>query len=430
MKVLLITHNPISTYTNIGKTLDSLFSSFKREELCQLYTYSSLPDNDKCCSYYQLSDLDVLKGFLRKTKGRVLLKEQIKTDNSTFETDGARRAYKLGKNKTPAKMLLRDLMWACLGWKSEQLYKWITEQKPTHIVVLPGRFKFIYRISLKISKDFDLPIVSYICDDFYFVKTPTGILERLYLSQLRKQIEELLSNTRLLVTICEELTTAFKKIVDVNALTIMTGTNYSIVDKPKEYSEIKVIRYFGNIGYERYQSLYDIGLAIDEINKQQKTDIKLEIYSGEDIHEAQLLFAKTKSIVFKGFIKGNDFLDLFDNSPMVLHVESFNLHYIDVVKHSVSTKIADSLSSGNLLVAYGPDSVSSMKHLMKNKYVAVATNYDGLLNMLSVMLFHENERKRCVLDGLNIAKKYHDSERSSRYFYDCIKEELNEGYPN
>lgn len=427
MKVLLITHNPISSYTNIGKTLDSLFSSFKPDEVCQLYTYSSLPDSNKCCSYYQLSDLDVLKGALRKTKGRVLSKEQIKTDNSTFESDQARYVYKLGNNKTPAKMLFRDLMWACLSWKSEQLYEWIKAQKPTHIVVLPGRFKFIYRIALRISKDFDLPIISYICDDFYFVKPPTKWLGKLYLKRLRKQIERLLCNTKLLVTICEELTTAFKSIVDVNALTLMTGTNYHIADKPKDYSEIKVVRYFGNISYERYRSLYDIGLALDEINKQQKTDIKLEIYSGEDSQQAQLLFNKTKSIVFKGFIKGTEFFECFSNSPIVVHTESFNSHYIDVVKHSVSTKIADSLASGNLLIAYGPDSVSSMKHLIKNKYAAVATNYDDLVCMLFSMLFHEEERISCIYEGLDIAREHHDSERISRTFYKCIAEGLNEG---
>lgn len=41
MKVLLISHNSISTYQNMGKTFLSLFNCFQKEELCQLYIYPS-----------------------------------------------------------------------------------------------------------------------------------------------------------------------------------------------------------------------------------------------------------------------------------------------------------------------------------------------------------------------------------------------------
>lgn len=39
MKVLLLSHNPVTTYNNMGKTFLSLFSAFRPEELCQLYLY-------------------------------------------------------------------------------------------------------------------------------------------------------------------------------------------------------------------------------------------------------------------------------------------------------------------------------------------------------------------------------------------------------
>lgn len=48
MKILLISHNPISDYTNMGKTFASLFSEFSRDELYQLYICGSLPNIDMC----------------------------------------------------------------------------------------------------------------------------------------------------------------------------------------------------------------------------------------------------------------------------------------------------------------------------------------------------------------------------------------------
>ena len=44
MKVLLLSHNPVTTYNNMGKTFLSLFSAFRPEELCQLYLYPAVPD--------------------------------------------------------------------------------------------------------------------------------------------------------------------------------------------------------------------------------------------------------------------------------------------------------------------------------------------------------------------------------------------------
>lgn len=60
LKVLLISHNPITTYNNMGKTFLSLFSAFKPEELCQFYLYPTVPDTDCCGSYYRFTDRDAL----------------------------------------------------------------------------------------------------------------------------------------------------------------------------------------------------------------------------------------------------------------------------------------------------------------------------------------------------------------------------------
>lgn len=420
MKVLLITHNPVSTYSNIGKTLDSLFDVFRKEELCQLYTYSSLPDKKKCNSYYQLSDLDVLKSFLKKNKGRILNEGQITDKNSAFESNIAKKAYKLGKNKTPLKMILRDLMWSFLGWKSKKLYSWIEEQKPTHIVVLPGRFKFIYRIAIKISEDFGLPLITYICDDYYFVKDPCGPIGKLYIRLLRKQIKNLLQKTSLLVTICEELTNKFKNIAHVNSITIMTGSNYKIAEKPRYYEKVDKVCYFGNISYKRYESLFDIGKAIDYINIKHKSNIKMRIYSYEELPEATMLFNLTKSIKNMGFVQGDKFKELFFSSPIVLHVESFDDYCIDIVKHSVSTKIADSLASGNCLFAYGPENVSSIQHLIKNNYQAISCSKETLIEKIEKLLFDEDYWVKCVNSSLIIAKKYHNSRTTSSFFYETM----------
>ena len=86
MKVLLISHNPITTYQSMGKTFLSLFTEFKKEELCQLYIYPTLPDVVVCNSYYRITDRNVLQSYFRfgNVLGREITQEHIDTTKHVF----------------------------------------------------------------------------------------------------------------------------------------------------------------------------------------------------------------------------------------------------------------------------------------------------------------------------------------------------------
>ena len=71
MKILIISHNPLSTYQNMGKTMLSLFHAFDKNELCQLYIYPSLPDVDSCKSFFRITDKDILRSYYKfKVRGK------------------------------------------------------------------------------------------------------------------------------------------------------------------------------------------------------------------------------------------------------------------------------------------------------------------------------------------------------------------------
>ena len=200
MKILIISHNPTSTVNNNGKTMLTLFSSFRKEELCQLYVAPAFPDVDKCSSYFRVTDKDVLKSYFKfKVEGRELKSSEIDSSHHIqYENEKDEKLYRNPKNKQPLRLLLRDIMWRCAKWYNKKLVAWITEQQPTHIFIVPGMSKFIYNIAIKISKQFGLPIISYICDDYYFVETPQSVLGKIRLCLLQRKINILI----VLVNMC------------------------------------------------------------------------------------------------------------------------------------------------------------------------------------------------------------------------------------
>lgn len=404
----------------MGKSIGALFSSFSKEELCQLYIYPTLPDIDVCSSYYRITDKDVFKGYYKfHVSGQEIRKEDIvEYDPASFKDE---RFYRNRKNHNAVRLLLRDIMWKFSHWFNKKLKEWIVREKPTHVFVAPGESKFIYDIALKISKKFQLPIIAYICDDYYFVDKSRSLVKRIQLSLLHNKIKKLLSRTSYIVTICSELEEAYKKEFGENIVTIMTGSNYPITDSVKKLQNINSITYMGNIRCNRFNSLVDMGQVLDSINQENGTNYRIDIYSAEKDEGILKLFDDIKSIRLCGFVAGAKFYQTLMSSELLLHVEAFDHKSIDSVKYSVSTKIADSLGSGICLFAYGPDSVASMKYLMRNDCAIVAKSKDELRDKLISAFLSEDLREHKAEQGLVVAETYHNAISTSKKFHSILE---------
>ena len=413
MKVLVISHNSFSTFLSMGKTLCSLFSAFKKEELCQLYIYPSLPDIDYCSSCYRITDKNVINFFKKfKVEGKeILFNSTYNSSHELFENSKDESLYRNKKNHSPIRALARDFFWKITPWFNKSLKEWLVKEKITHIFVAPGGFKFIYDIALKCSKFLNVPIITYLCDEYYFVNNPKGVLNKVKVYLLKRKMEQLLNQTSLIVTISEELKALYEPYFNVKTKVLYTTSSFSISQKPLSRPFIKELTYMGTLRPNREKSLCDIGDALDEINKEQNKSYSLNIYSGEKDIEILNELKKRKSINFKGFVSGDQFKQTFYSAHCLLHVEAFDEKTIDYIKNSISTKIADCLGSGILFAAYGPSQIASMNHLLRNKCAVYTDNKRDLKNMLlKIFSMTEDERSVIINNALATANKYHNTD--------------------
>lgn len=414
MKIMIISHNPVSSYNAMGKTIRNFFSEFEKNEVCQLYIYPSYPDKDVCSSYYRVTDKDILKSYLNfKVSGGIVHKEKINGEVSVYENQADEKIYADKRNKRPLRILLRDAMWKFSRWYNIGLKSWLDSEAPDCIFLAPGGAKFIYDVALKISKARNIPIVTYIADEYYFTTPEKGFLGHLQHRLLRRKMEQALAASVHIVTISKEFEEVYGEHFKRETSTIMTGSDEPISYATKNKDGIGTISYFGNIGYHRYVSLAEIGRVLDKINQEKNTDCRLDIYSAQKDAEAMRVFQGIRSIRWCGFVSGNAFEEKFHSSELLLHVEAFDEKNIDLVKHSVSTKIADSLACGIPFFAYGPDNISSMKHLIRNDCALVATSEEELRPMLEKALFDREARELAARNALKTAAIYHDKVRNS-----------------
>lgn len=411
-KILILSHNPLSTYNSMGMTLLRLFSAFPAESLCQLYIYPSLPDTDHCASYFRITDKDVLRSYfsLFQVKGHEI--SPVVQGPAAFEHPQDEKLYRNVRNKAPLRMILRDVMWRFAHVYNRTLKQWLAEQKPTCIFVAPGSGVFFYRLARKLAHKLHIPIVTYICDDFYFLRGE-GMLGRLHQRSVRGAIEKLLKASSHMVAISKPLASAYHERFGVPATTIMTGTGHPIATSVKSAKGAQSLLYAGNIRAGRNQSLADVGKALEQINAAHGTSFSLEIYTGEKEREILSVFDGITSIHLNGFLTGSDFAQVFGAAKLHLHVESFAVRETERVKFSLSTKIADCLGSGSCMVAYAPAEVASMQYLIEQQCALTATVQKQLCAVLERAFFDPDAADRAAENGLHAAHAFHDCRRNS-----------------
>lgn len=419
MKVLIISHCQLSVNYSIGKTLASLFSAFNKNELCQLYVHAGLPDIDICESYYRLTDKDVIKGVFRfGAKGNEVSAMGNDTDNAFRKSTKPLRAIKL-------KELLRDAIWKASPWFGKDLRTWLDKEKPTCIFVAVGSGKFLYDIALKISKVYNIPVITYVCDDYYFDRTDRSLTGKIWSRKLRKKSDRLFTSSKAIVSICPKMSEIYRNTFYTQTYTVMTGAS---INKRKEFNKnekVKNLNYFGKLSLRRYESIFDIGKTLDEINLSDCENFVLNIYCGGITEEMKMFFNGVKAIRFHDFVRGEDFVREFLTSDLLLHVESFDERMKERVKYSVSTKIADSLASGIPLFAYGPCGIASMDYLAENSAAITVMDKNQLKNGLRDALYNNELRNKTIENAEMLADKNHNTDIVSQTVKTIILKTVN-----
>jgi hypothetical protein len=433
MKVLIISYNPLTLSNNGGKRMMSLFSDFTENELMQFYVYPIYPDVKRCASYYRQTDLDLLYKLIGKhTPTHVI--ESVK-DVQWFGENRIEKSkiYEKSRKNRAIKLIMRDILWKLIRWNTKELRDWIEKGKPDCIFSDTGDSCFLYNIALKLSKEYNIPIICSFGDDYYHLPTKgRTAIEKLQLALLKHKIKHFIGYCDKIISINDQLSVfyseTFHRDFGTDIVTIPTGSNFGFSTQDKNTrnnyaKEPPIISYLGNISLGRAQCILEIGRALDHINEEYKTDYSLNLYAKCD-NVLQKEMRKIRSIRHNGFIPGEQVKDVIAKSDILIHVESFLQENIEEVRFSMSTKIADSLASGKCLLAYGPSDVASIQYLINKKCAYVVSEQDQLKEKLFSLLANPGWIREYASRAIKVALMYHDSSKNSRLLRSLLEESI------
>lgn len=416
MKLLLISNNSFSKTSNNGKTYEAILSNFGKNELAQLYfTGSERPDFDFCSSYYRMTDIDVVKSMIKlsPTCGDVLNSDLItekKVENSKLENKIIKFVKKIISGFS------RDMLWKNNRWNCEKLKKWYSEFAPDVILFVGGAGSFSTNIALHVSKDLNIPLVTFYTDDYVINSVKEGILHNFHQRRINNIYREVISHSKLRYVIGETMAKEYRKYFRCDFNAIMNSTP---IEPYQEYpnNDRLTFSYFGGLHLGRWN-------MIVRLAKLLKGKVDINVYTMQEPEQEIRSAFKDSGVTFCGGVTGDNLKQKIRESDILLHIESDDKYMRKLTGMSVSTKIPEYLMSGRVVVGFGPTEVASMLILSDNNIgyvVSSDSNDDDIIYKFEIVLDDYNLRKEIGIKGYDYALKYFDNNKNSLMFKEKLK---------
>ena len=409
MKILLISHTSLSKTGNMGKTLRSYVSAFSPGEVAQFYIHSELPtDKTICINYYRFTDVDVIKSLFNPFhKGVIFNEDDIKTNTFFARTDEGliNSAYLLGSKRNAWSMISRELIWKISFFWKNDFKKWIDKFHPDIILFASGDYSFMYDIAYMVAEYCNKPLVTICVDDYYINQRNKTLLGYIHHKFFMKSVKRTIGRSCYIFTLSDAMNRAYEKLFHKKCFTV----HNSVPLKDNVLNSTRYqMSYIGNLGLGRADQLVAIGKALSELNRKDEP-MAIDVYTGS-INPLYLDKLKNvKGIRLHGRITPDDVLKIMQKSIAIIHTESFDKRIQNIVRYSVSTKIAESLMYGPCLFVYGPEGVASIDYLKENNAAFVINNPKELCRGLQELINNNDCRKKIELHARVLARRNHDA---------------------
>ena len=410
MKVLLISHTVLSKTNNMGKTLLSYLSDFCPGEVTQFYIHSEVPtDNRVCTDYYRFTDIDAIKSIFNPFhKGRTFGEKDIAPDKEFARVDSGlvSSAYGCGEKRRGWSMNAREIIWKMAHWKRKELKEWIESFSPDVVLFASGDYAFMYDIAYWIVERYHKPLVTICVDDYYIhQRNQKTVLGRIHNRILMRSVNRTIQASSCIFTLSDSMNDAYSTLFKKQCFTVHNSVPDRVLVPDINRCHIS---YIGNLGFGRCDQLISMGEALADLHRESEPTA-IDVYTGA--YDKALLdkLSRARGIRLHGQIGADEVLKVMQNSIAVIHTESFDREQQDLVRFSVSTKIAESLMYAPCLIAYGPEGIASIDYLKKHKAAYTITDPRDLASGLNEIITNSKSREEIEKNARKLGSENHNS---------------------
>lgn len=407
MKILVISGEVWRDDTNGGNVLSNIFKGFDAE-FSQIYCNPGEPQNNLCKHYYQMTEGQAMRAFLkRKPIGQEIEYDTFPTGEEKEQTSAEQKGKKTSffqKHKLGIFYFARDFLWNTAKWKNDKLKRFLDNANPDIIFAPCYGSPFMLKLTRFVAKYTGKKVISYISDDAYTLKqfrlSPYFWIRRFW---VRRQMRKTFPLYSLCYTMTERQKLQCEKDFNANMKILRkTADLLEIPDKSAVNTPVKFV-YAGGIYLNRWKTLGKIAKAIKEVNKDG-VKATLDVYTANELTKkmSKLLDDKINSTVH-GSVSLDKLNEIYKNSDVAIHAESFDLRNRLAVRMSFSTKIIDCLASGCACLAVCDSKQGGYEYLTAEDCAICVDDLNNLPNKISELvnnpdkiIEYANKAKDCI----------------------------------
>lgn len=406
-----------------SRLYESFFTGFDRKNLAQVFSNTKTPIKGHCEKLYQITDQRMIKRRFNKSivTGRRFTYDELpdKWQDNKAEVSGGvfKSLYKLSGRKSSFTHLLRKLVWKKKYWCTKDFNDWLEEFNPECVFLSFSDDFFIGEIALYIAGKFNIPIVAFSGDDYYFnAHFSFSPFYLIYKILHRRHIRKIFSVCKYASLSSDYIKDKYAEYFGINTM----ATYLSSSVPRREFREINkenpLITYCGNIRIGRNLSLIHIAESLKSVNK----DYKLHIYSNEDDEKYYKPFEVVNNIVFHGAVPYSEVQKVIKDTDIFVVVEGFRKSDIDVARYSLSTKISDALACGDAIFTYGSGECTAIKYMAASGASVTVTEKSQLPENLSLLINDINLQKEMYDNAIKVFSSNHNTRRNVERFKDFV----------
>lgn len=415
-RVLILSNECLSPATSNGRTLSNFLIGYPKECLAQFSVQSIQPDFERCERYFCVTDKDALNACIKgKRVGRRVVPEADGTSKPTAQRTMKRNALT---------MMMRDLVWSTGRWKKGGFWDFVEEFKPEVLLLQAGDCAFMFHLARKLSKKYDIPLVIFNTEGYYFKKHDyfrgTGFAHWIYPIFHRRFVKafgKAMKQASCAVYNCEALKQDYAEDFDTPSHMLYTATQVAPRQQQAVNPKPRIV-YLGKMEVGRPRALIAIANMLGEISPELRLDIYGKLPCQEWLDEMNAC----KFLKLHGLVSYDEVKRIMCQSDILVHAECFEDFYRLDSKYAFSTKIADTLACGTCFFFFAPKEFACTRYLSENDAAFVATDEREAKKLLKMLIEQPETRTLHFESAQKLVESNHQADKNAERFAQILNE--------
>ena len=308
-------------------------------------------------------------------------------------------------------------IWYANSWIGSVLQRQLRELNPEIVYTVAGNY-CLTKISLSACRRLGFPMYFHTVDDFVTSLYSSMASGKYLQATSERWFRQMVDYASGLAAISSEMAVEFNTRYGKtwNWYTTLIDSN-AYDPTPRNADGVIRLVYAGHLRIGRWATLKQLSMALESLH-HRGIRTQLSIYAPPeelDVYGWQL--KKGPNTKLRKWVPLNELPAIFHDADILVHAESFDPSVRELIKYSLSTKISQYMMASRCILAFGPESLSSIRLI--NETNAGFTVHDKNQELLATTLsgiFSRDNWRDCGQNGRRWALKNVEQQYCQKMF--------------